>query len=363
MATANEALLDAETAHAIGMQRYANGVVRRMIALLNRIDADLFIELTKQLEKAPDSFSVRRIDALLKSVRQLNEEAYRQLELELNDELKDLVKYEGGYQKQLFEAQLPVVVTVASIAPEQVYTAALARPFQGRLLKEWMDGLEVDKAVRVRDAVRMGFSEGQTIDQIVRRLRGTKARGYEDGIIEITRRNAETVVRTAVSHMAGFTRDRFYQQNNDLIKGIKWVSTLDSRTSDACIIRDGKMYGLDHKPQGHAIPWGGGPGALHFNCRSSSVPVLKSWRDMGIDEDEIDAGTRASLDGQVPADVTFGEWLKKQPAEVQDDVLGTTRGKMLRNGKTTVDRFFNDKGKFLSLDELRQRDARLFQSA
>jgi len=34
----------------------------------------------------------------------------------------------------------------------------------------------------------------------------------------------------------------------------------------------------------------------------------------------------------VPADMTYYEWLKTQPKEFQDDVLGKTRGKLFREG-------------------------------
>ncbi|MGT2493119.1 hypothetical protein ACU4GD_28060 [Cupriavidus basilensis] len=55
--------------------------------------------------------------------------------------------------------------------------AALSRPFQGRLLKEWASNIEADRMVRIRDAIRIGFVEGQTTDQIIRRVRGTRAKG------------------------------------------------------------------------------------------------------------------------------------------------------------------------------------------
>jgi len=79
-------------------------------------------------------------------------------------------------------------------------------------------------------------------------------------------------------------------------------------------------------------------------------------------QDEL-FGTRASADGQVDANLSYGEWLKRQPAEVQDEVLGPTRGKLLRAGKLTMDRFYNDRGRYLTLDELRERNATAFERA
>lgn len=369
MAAVNERLQDAAVSHAVDLQQFGNGLVARIIATLNRSDADLVARLQAALDGLPASAaSVERIEALLASMRALNLQAYQQIERELTAELRALAEYEAGHQLALFEATIPPqVITrvgVAAVNVEQVFAAAVSRPFQGRLLREWAADIGEARMVRIRDAVRMGFVQQESIGQIVQRVRGTRARAYKDGLLEIDRRGAEAVVRTAVSHVAGFTRDRFHEQNSDLVKAEAWTSTLDSRTSEGCRIRDGKQYTpVDHRPIGHKVPWLGGPGRLHWQCRSTSVPVLKSWRDLGIDIDEVPASTRASMDGQVPEDTTFAAWIKRQSAARQDQVLGATRGALMRRGGLDLDRFYNDKGRMLSLDEMRERDAAAFRRA
>lgn len=163
-----------------------------------------------------------------------------------------------------------------------------------------MDGLEANRTVRVRDAVRQGYVQGMTNDQIVRSIRGTQAKRYSDGVLDISRRDADAVVRTATGHFAGFTRDAWYQSQADLIGALQWVSTLDSRTTPMCRILDGLRYTADHEPIGHSIPWLGGPGQLHWCCRSTSMPILKG------DEGDPLTGSRASADGPVSAKTTFG---------------------------------------------------------
>ena len=102
------------------------------------------------------------------------------------------------------------------------------------------------------------------------------------------------------------------------------------------------------------VPWLQGPGRIHMRCRSTSTPVTKSWRELGIPVDEMSPGERASMDGQVPADQTFGQWLRKQSASRQDEVLGPVRGAMFRAG-APLDSFYDARGRYLTLDELRQR--------
>ena len=355
MVTVNQALLEADIGRQIDLAHYSNGVVRRMIATLNRVDRDLFMQLMAALENLPaSSFTAERLDSLLMSVRMTNAQAYRALDGGLTAELQQLTAVEVAYQNELFVKLLPVELRVATVSVGQVFAAAMARPMQGRLLKEWAASIETDRMTRIRDAIRIGYVENQTISQMVQRVRGTKINGFADGIIEIDRRNAEAVVRTAVGHTAGFARDDFYKANDDLVKGLIWNSTLDSRTSPTCVVRDGKRYGLDHKPVGHSLPWLGGPGAAHWNCRSSSTAVVKSLGEiLGIDGlSDFTPTTRASMDGQVAADLTYPQWLAKQSASRQDEVLGPTRGAMLRKGEITVEKFFNNRGTFLTIEQL-----------
>lgn len=361
--TANAILLDRAVDHAINELRFERGVVYRMIAVLNRADARLSAQLAEALlQLEADSFTVQRLEALLVSVRETNDAAYAAVFDALEPALRDLAEAEAAAQRAQLRAAVPAAVQlrfpIAGVSVEQVYAAALSRPFQGRLLREWAAALAESRLRQVREAVRAGYVEGQTTADIIRKIRGTKALRYEDGILARPRRELATVVQTALSHTAQTARSASYAANADLIKALRWVSTLDSRTSkEFCVPRDGLLYTATapHKPVGHKVPWGAGPGRIHFNCRSVSVPVLKSWKELGIDADELPAGTRASMDGTVPADLTYRQWLSRQSAERQDEILGPERGKLLRAGKVTVEQFTDDKGNWLSLDQLRAK--------
>ncbi len=369
MATVNERLRDSAISHAVDLQQYSGGVVRRLIAILNRASENIGAELAAQLEMLPDSeVSVERLESMLHSVRSINSAAYNQIHRELTEELHQFAAYEANYQRSVMVNTLPQAVIsaypVAAVSADVVYAAAMARPFQGRLLREWASGIEAAAMTKIRDTVRMGYLENQTTSQIVRRIIGTKAKNYTDGIIEADRRSVMMVTRTALSHTAGVARREFYRNNVDIIKAVQWVSVLDSRTSPQCRLRDKLRYTADgFKPIGHSISWGAGPGALHMGCRSTSAPVTKSWRELGIDMDEMPVGTRASMDGQVPGETSYAEWLKKQSAARQDEILGPTRGKLMREGGMAFDQFYTDRGRYMTLDELRTRDAEAFKRA
>lgn len=346
------------------MRRLGNGTVSRIIAALNQAERELEMKIRDRLGwiagrgyDASD-FTLRRLEENLLEVRKTLRAAYAAAGRELRSELVSTGGYEADFQHRLLvrtggDVLLQANIGVARLSPDLVRAIVDKRPFQGGLLRDWARKLEADAFTRLRGAVRQGLLQGESIDQIVRRVRGTRAQRYTDGILELSRRDAQAVVRTATSHVLNSARDDLYEANADLVKGVQWVATLDSRTTAECQVRDGLQYDLDHRPVGHSVPWGAGPGRLHWGCRSTSVPVLKSWRELGIAGRDATPGMRASFSGQVPGRTTFRDWIKGQPAAVQDEVLGVTRAKALRAGDMSFADFYDDRGRLLTLGELR----------
>jgi hypothetical protein len=357
----NARLRDRALDHEVDRRRYSQSILRRIIAVLNRSDARLMAQLAEALMRVDaTAFTVERLEALLGAVRATNAAATREAFALLESELREVAEVESLAAGSALRATIPAAVAVhapvVSVPAEVAYAAAMARPFQGRLLSGWAANVEARRMEAVRNAVRAGFVEGRTTAEVIKTIRGTKALGYADGVLDRPRREVATIVQTALSHTAQMARRESYKANADLIAGVQWVSTLDTRTSPECAIRDGLIYDAEtFAPLGHSVPWLEGPGRLHFNCRSVDVPVLKSWKELGIDADELPAGTRASMDGQVPADTTYGDWLLRQSAERQDEILGPARGALLRDGRLKLPDFYDGKGAPLTLAELRAK--------
>ncbi len=366
MLTVNQILEDEQVAHAVSLEKYKVGVVRRIIALLNRSDADLSAALSAALERLPaESFTVERLELLLDQVGLINSQAYASVATELQSDLKELAGYEVSWQRALFESAIPDPVQVrfpiASVSAEQAYAAAMARPFHGRLLKDWGTEIAADRMTKIRNAIRTGYLEGKTTDQIIRGIRGSRASGYSDGFLERPRKDLAAVVRTAVSHTAATARDEFVKANEEIIKADRWVSTLDNKTSPMCRIRDQLQYtAVTHKPIGHKVPWLQGPGKIHWCCRSTSAPVTKSWKELGIPLNEMTPAQRASMDGQVPGGTTYSEWLNRQSDARKIEVLGPVRAQLLKDGNLDLEDFYSPTGEFLTLDQMRARDAAAF---
>lgn len=346
-------LLNASIKHSVDLTHYGNYVLRRMVNLLNKVDSDLMAQITDALADVDaDSFKVQRLDKLLASAREVNAQAYAALHGGLTEELRAYVEYEGQFQYELYRSMAPVTFSIAAIVPEQVYAGAMAAPMQGRLLREWASGLEAGRLRRIKDVIAIGYTQGKTTADIVREIRGTKAGGYADGLLDTSRREVDAIVRTAISHTAQMTRSRFYDDNADILGDLVWVSTLDGKTSASCRIRDHKHYTKEHAPIGHDLPWSAGPGRLHWQCRSTSIAMLRGQKSL--------TGTRSAADGPVDVNLSYADWLKQQSAEVQDDVLGKAKGARYRKDGMSDAAFINDKGMAISLKELAARDAKAF---
>ena len=359
MATVNDRLRDEAIAHTLWISRYSTGVANRMVKLLNESDAELTARLLVAMDSLPTSrFTVGRLESLLGSVRELNQQAIAAMQISLADELLQLAGQQTGYQLSLFDTLLPQQVKerypLQGIAPAMVYAAAMAQPFQGRLLSEWSDNLEADRMSRITNTVRRGYLLGDTTEAIARKVRGHANKGFQDGALQVSRANASSITKTAVNHLAATARFSFADANGDILKGKQWLSTLDNKTTHTCIIRDRLRYALDNKPIGHKIPYLQGPGRIHFCCRSTETLITKSWRELGIDIDEMDEGTRASMDGQVPEDTSYLDWLVRQPPQRQDQVLGLSRAILFRTNKLKLNDMFTDNGEWITLEKLKE---------
>lgn len=334
------------------LQRYANHVAREIAKLLGQSDE----RILAKLRTLPDGYSKARATAVLVAIRELTAVAYRNSGELLRKELTGLALAERDFGVAALKAAYPIRVSWTAPTVTSLRTVISARPFQGRILGEWARDLGRAKLKRVTQAVRIGWVEGQPVPELTRTV---------SRLLEIDARGAEAVARTAVSFVSSATRDELYSSNDDIIKGVRWVSTLDGRTTPICIARDGEVYPVDSGPRPPA----------HFNCRSTTVPVTKSWEELGLTGANpekpisrpfvtdsrkvanIPPAERERLVGQV-ADQSYAEWLADQSSEFQDDVLGKARAEVFRRGALPIDRFVNETGHWLNLDELRAREAR-----
>ena len=342
MSTVNERLRDALIARQVGIQRLASRQVKRALEMLIELEKRLAADLRRRILEArilgfdTGPFTTLRLRRQLAEVRALMAEAYRAIGVRMASELKQLAAAEQDYLVRMLENNVPQSLQLGyGLVPLTVWAEIVDdTAFQGGLLSEYFAATGrnslVAQAMRryeseLREMIAQGIIAGEPVDKVVRLLmQQTKG---------ISRAHLRTIVDTATKHTMNTAREKFFDANagkDGVIKAYQWLSTLDLRTTiEFCIPRDGKAYTVDKEPIGHSYEWGEGPGRIHYNCRSGQTSVLKSWKELGIDADEIDGRTRASMDGQVSDKVTWAEWAAQRewtPEELEE-MLGKERAR------------------------------------
>lgn len=394
--TANELYLDASLRHQIGLRRYSAGLNRRIAALLEEADRELTERLRVRLgrfEGRPLDYTGERWTSLLRDFSAARAAALGEVRTLARTELNTLAGMEAAREASLLASAIPIEISFATVAADQLRAITSSRPFQGRLLRDWFRNLERGDQARLTQALQLGMTQGEPIDDIVRRVVGTRRNGYADGILAITRRDAQAVVRTAVNHVSNVAREYVWEANSDIITARIWVSTLDGRTSAVCRSRDGKGRPVK---EGGSLPEGVEPlvprnatPPAHINCRSTMVAYIdgvglvgnrptvtdtrtrerreidfrRMAREQGRPIQEIRREWAARNVGTVPASTDYQTFMSRQGASFQDEVLGRTKGRLFREGGMKLDHFVDRAGNELTLSQLAATRPEAFRRA
>lgn len=347
----NDELLDKTIRHATLIERFKSHEVKKVLSILDKdiipdLESKLEVRLGRIVKKGfdPSPRATKQLQDQLDQFRILNDRVYNSLHKTVQGDLLELAQVEEAWSAKTLKDALPFDYSVKLPSAQALRSVVNSRPFQGSLLKDWFGSLKRSQQTRIERAVRQGLVEGESIQQIGRRLKGVFGK---------SRREVESVIRTAVNHTSTQARELVYAENTEIIKGVQIIATLDARTTDICMSLDGQVF----KPAEGPRP------PFHHQCRTTTVPVTKSWRELGIPANKVSASTRASMDGQVSAKITYPEWLKKMgrskdPAKraLVPEALGVGRAKVFMRGNLKIDKFVDVQGHPIPLKELAKKE-------
>ena len=319
---------------------YFDLVIKRQI-ILERIKTGLVRDANKELAKL-ERMILQRINGVNGDISSFSRDKLAKLLSDVrNDQLKvmktitdnlfaSLETISGVYMAQEFLDLTSSIdlgeTTLKRFTTRQAYAKALSRPLSvdGDLLTPFINGMTTKEIANVSKAIRAGHINGSTNDEIKRALVGTGAFDSNEGVTKKTRRNAATVTRTAVQHIASAARQELWEANTDVVVGYIFNATLDSVTSSLCRSLDQQRFEIGKGP----IP------PLHPNCRSTTIADLDPKFEF------LSQGrTRAAEFGPVKGTTQYYQWLNRQTKSVQVEVLGPTRAKLFRDGGLTPERF------------------------
>ncbi len=345
--------------NAIDLNRYSNSVSKRIIRSYN----DLLVDTCQRLaglDTATAPVKAQRLTAILGQLKTgLTQWAGDSTALSIG-ELEELAGVQAGFVEEQLKNALPEsardLVKSVEISPRFAEAAASFDPTErgiislsddlqaavsgasetvrvtfadgasmtlpnGQVLKKSFENMAEREAAAFGQAVRNGFLTGESTESITRRLIGRLQQGDSGSISQLLRAGGaattkannqiRTVVRTSINQVANAASMKAYEANQDITKKYRYTSTLDSRTSPICRALDGTEHFYGKGP----IP------PQHFNCRSTTVPII-DYENLGFDPPPPSKIGRPNSDKNIPDGETYGAWLKRQPKVVQEEVLG-----------------------------------------
>jgi len=398
--------------NAIDLNRYSNSVGRQVITTYNNIIIDAVNKL-RTIDELAAPVKAARLRAILAQLKDsLNTWSGDSTAITAS-ELQGLAELQSDFVTDQLRKALPAgarsVVNTVEISPQFAQSVVTTDPTQinvvalsddlyksvygvealanqagtgtfnltaakgatitlpnGEVVSKAFRGIAVDQAERFSQVVRNGLLTGEATPKIAARLIGQLqfgetaktsrqliAAGGE--LTAVANNQIMALVRTSINQVANAASQQVYESNQDITKKYRYIATLDTRTSARCRALDGRQF-----------EYGKGPTPpQHFNCRSTTVPVLdyeQLGKDLGIkDLEPPPSGKRAASGGMVPSDTTYGEWLKKQPRSVQEDVLGKDKVVYFDiltekyGARDAMAKLVRDDGSELTLGQLRKR--------
>jgi len=218
--------------------------------------------------------------------------------------------------------------------------------------------------------IRQGVFSGESTQQIARRMVGklefgtfptsVKQISQAGGeLIKVSTHQIQTIVRTSVNQVQNQASQAVYAANSKVAPKYEYVATLDSRTSPICKRLDGRKFSYNKGP----TP------PQHFNCRSTTVPVVdyeglskrKGFEDLKPPpKGKVVTRPTGEGTGRVPQDTQYGDWLLGQDRKLKVKTLGNEQkvryferlAKKEGSGQKAIRKMIREDGSERSLKDL-----------
>lgn len=339
----NKDQLDQATRHQLMVQRYAKMVEGQSAEFVDRAMAAVSAALsTEQLDRLSASklrVLTSELDAVVKGI-------YAEMGVSVVDQMGAFADYEAEFTLAMLSdnATAELVAAQGSVIRSALSDTLIdLQPGQQATIRAALSQFGAKKSRDIVRTIRDGHLAGETSQAVTNKVAE---------MAPLHKAQAGSLTRTIVNRVSSVARDNVFIANADILDGVEWVSTLDNRTSLTCAGLDGKVFPVDSGPRPPA----------HWGCRSTVIGVVKPEYD-ALKGDGNRPSVGANGAAQVSGSTTYGQWLKRQPAAFQDEVLGKTKAALFRRGGLSIDAFTDRLGQPYTLERLKQLQPLAFEKA
>lgn len=363
-----EKLFDDVIKNQIYTEQYANGLAKKIQVLLTSAQDEIVGQIAKIDPAAPTmtKWKQARLEKLNENISDILDSTFKEIGKESKTSLIDLGNTQSASTVNNFNKTVKADLFNVTLTPDNVKAIVENTMIDGKVIGDWWQNAKESTKTKMSaalaagtQALQVGMVQGESIGELVNRIRGSK---LTPGIMSVTKREATALVRTSVLQVANSTRQEIYKANADVLEGIQFVATLDNKTTPLCRAIDRKSYDMQMQPIGHSFAYPGPP-PLHWQCRTTIVPLVKSWEQLAGSKSplpnkvkkqlqNIPLGERASINGPVTESMTYNDWLLTQSIEEQQSILGQGKWKLWSENKLDMTDLIDNTGKELTLTQL-----------
>lgn len=289
--------LNRHSVYVEGVKNWQAQDFKRYLKLLSDAIRDY---LAKLGVKTLGELSRSKFAALLKRINTRVGEVLGNFSGEWLTELKRFTYIDTTMQKSAW-AVLKPKVDLTSKAGASVWSSVKDRvvPAFGQKVSEQLSDFVAIAKDSLRKRVNTGFANNEAVDEVSNEVTSLTAKTFSSVLQQVGNR-ARGLMATAIQHATATVSDAL---NSLIFDCYRWVSVLDSRTSEYCRDQNGRVYRNGAGPL---------PPAHNF-CRSRTVPV-----DCGDDNKS-----------PVP---TFFSWLLTQSKDFLTDAFGDSVAARVEDG-------------------------------
>lgn len=369
---AQQKAYDAILRHALAVERNTRGITADVKRLIDDAGSTLAQQLNERLENlSPGDLAAlsryqqgqrisklsSRVQGVIKLIDEWAQSLGANIQSSWQSDAVEFIQQELDFNRDLFDSILRDPVTVSASA-KAIYRQAMQTPVLGKFVESSLRDESLATQERVYATIRNGVAQGQTNNEIIKALRGTKYLDYRDGVLNTTRNNLSSIVRTGRSHLSNETNETVYEALG--LEQVVFVATIDGRTTLRCSSLDQSTY--DRNSNYPKPP-------LHWGCRSiiapyfggkimGNRPYVKAFKPIGrIRKDD----RPADMVGQVRASTSMTDFLKRSDnAAFARQYFGPKRYELFKSGKLSVKQMVRADGTRYSLSELRTQHRKDF---
>ena len=279
------------------------------------------------------SDKMRRLEVLAETIGKTGRAEFRKVDRVVQKTLAEVAEVDAIAQSAAVAAATDL--TINALPGKLLNKVAGEALIEGAPSGAWWAKQDSDLMWTFKRQMRAGIKNGENTQQLINRIRGTRANGYRDGIMQTERYKAEALARTSMLSVNNSVRHEQMQRNKEVLAGWQWSATFDRATCEQCMALSGAAFDFNGDP----LPGSPYTGTIdvphppiHFNCRCILLPVMK--------------------DEPVPDDVNFETWLKSEPESVQIEALGRGRYELWKSGQISVVDLVDQRGHPMTVREL-----------